>query len=414
MGEIVAAVAHCERNGNGLLKLGGLWLKSHAAHSNLSTMLSSLLKRNEALSHQVVRVKTGKREDRGFFATEEVAKQLAECIPVHHLWRESMQVGESSGSDQGFVGATDSILEEPTESAPSAQPANQAIETPGDSFLFAELGNLLQRPIHQLRITPDGELALIDVAMIFTGSDSIHASASVRNLLAQYPEFIPYLKQFHFPGRGQRDTHVAPAVVALEFAFMLPGKNSALVRKGAAVLMVRCLGGDESMVDRILQNRRVQEALAVETEPTAQQTMMRSFGRAVESQSVLVRWRRPSAEDAPARDDLYVMQYAEYTPQGFVVDDTRVKIGRARIPKKRQRGLEASQDFYVKIVATFPGCGHRETDVHVALAAQRSSRGAGVEWFSISAATAVAEVMRLTGVSANLECPPLERHRRDS
>jgi len=97
MAEIDAAVAHCPRNGDGLLKLGGLWLESRVAHSNLSSLLTGFLAQHEALAPQVVHVKTGRRQDRGMFATEAVAKQLAQLIPPERLWRES-SAGQAEAS----------------------------------------------------------------------------------------------------------------------------------------------------------------------------------------------------------------------------------------------------------------------------------------------------------------------------
>jgi hypothetical protein len=38
---------------------------------------------------------------------------------------------------------------------------------------------------------------------------------------------------------------------ALEFAFLLPGRNASKVRKEAAKLLVRYFGGDLSLVDAI-------------------------------------------------------------------------------------------------------------------------------------------------------------------
>jgi hypothetical protein len=52
--------------------------------------------------------------------------------------------------------------------------------------------------------------------------------------------------------------------------------------------------------------------------------------------------------------DLYVMKYSN--------DDTCVKIGRSECVEKRRRGLESGQNFYVEVVAIFPGKGHLEQE----------------------------------------------------
>jgi len=145
---------------------------------------------------------------------------------------------------------------------------------------------LLKRPVSfKLRITPNKELALIDVAMIFNGLDNNQAGKAVRRLLEQFPDVQSNRLNFKFPGRGQKAVEVAPLAEALEFAFLLPGRNAAKVRKEAAKLLVRYFGGDLSLVDEICQINRVQAALAQipEEERTAEQQTARLFGESVES-----------------------------------------------------------------------------------------------------------------------------------
>lgn len=86
--------------------------------------------------------------------------------------------------------------------------------------------------------------------------------------------------------------------------------------------------------------------------------------------------RKRAAKD----DDLYVMKYS--------TDDTAVKIGRSDNVEKRRRGLEACQNFFVEVVAIFPGKGYLETAVQHQLQNYQSNKGAGKEWFNISAADA--------------------------
>ena len=79
----------------------------------------------------------------------------------------------------------------------------------------------------------------------------------------------------------------------------------------------------------------------------------------------------------PKHDDLYVMKYS--------FDDTAVKIGRSDNVKRRKRELEAGQNFFVEVVAVFPGKGCFEKEVHRNLQDYRSTSGAGREWFNICA-----------------------------
>jgi hypothetical protein len=88
-----------------------------------------------------------------------------------------------------------------------------------------------------------------------------------------------------------------------------------------------------------------------------------------------------------AADTLYVMQYS------FRRDI--VKVGRSDNPERRRRQLEGGQAFHVEILATFPGQGALEGQVHEALAAHKNEEGAGREWFNVSAAQAIAAITAL-------------------
>ena len=81
---------------------------------------------------------------------------------------------------------------------------------------------------------------------------------------------------------------------------------------------------------------------------------------------------------ANEQDDLYVMRYKD-------IRKDVVKIGRSVDPDKRRATLEACHDFRVEILAVFPGRGHLEARVHEHLSTRRSQRGAGTEWFKVSA-----------------------------
>ena len=80
------------------------------------------------------------------------------------------------------------------------------------SDVGAQLSILLQRPVQfRLRITPNKEVALIDLAIIFTGIDNDNAGKAVRRLLEKFPDVRSNSPNFRFPGRGQKIVDVAPA-----------------------------------------------------------------------------------------------------------------------------------------------------------------------------------------------------------
>ena len=103
---------------------------------------------------------------------------------------------------------------------------------------------------------------------------------------------------------------------------------------------------------------------------------------------------------APKHDDLYIMKYS--------FDDTAVKIGRSDNVQRRQQGLQAGHNFFMKIVAVFPGKGWFETEVHRNLQDYRSRRGAGREWFDICAEDAAA-ICRATLKDITQACMPFPK-----
>jgi len=80
---------------------------------------------------------------------------------------------------------------------------------------------------------------------------------------------------------------------------------------------------------------------------------------------------RGQKRKADEQDDLYITRYKD-------IRKDVVNIGRSVDPEKRRATLEACHDFQVEILAVFPL-------VHEHLSARRSQRGAGTEWFKVSA-----------------------------
>ena len=73
------------------------------------------------------------------------------------------------------------------------------------------------------------------------------------------PRGLSKLDRLQFPGRGQRDTPIADVRGIVEIAMLLPGRRAARVRRQAAKLHVRYLGGDLSLVDEVCALRGLQE-----------------------------------------------------------------------------------------------------------------------------------------------------------
>ena len=62
-----------------------------------------------------------------------------------------------------------------------------------------------------------------------------------------------------FPGRGQRDTPVVDVKGIVEIVMLLPGRHAARIRRQAAELLCRYLGGDLALVDEVCRNRGFQK-----------------------------------------------------------------------------------------------------------------------------------------------------------
>ena len=219
-----AALAHCPRDANGLLKLGGLWLHAKHAHNSLSKLV-----RRHALEVTVVK---GWVKKRGIYAQESVARKLAQLIPAQHLWQD----GGSETNGEPTPAVTPEAVAHPN---PATNPAGVQVSEDqllitdllSESDVSTHLSYLLQRPISfKLRITPNKELALIDVAILFTGLDNNKAGLAVRRLLAQFPDVQSNRLNFKFPGRGQKEVEVAPPGAVSRFSIkqieiQIPGQR---------------------------------------------------------------------------------------------------------------------------------------------------------------------------------------------
>ena len=106
-------------------------------------------------------------------------------------------------------------------------------------------------------------LSVIDVSILVTGKDARKTAQDIGYVKERFPEVAQNLGLYKFQGRRQRETPVANIRGAIELVFLLPGRHAARVRREAASLLARYLGGDQTLVDEICRNRGLQEELAV-------------------------------------------------------------------------------------------------------------------------------------------------------
>ena len=137
--------------------------------------------------------------------------------------------------------------------------------------------------LSNVRKTEDGKVSVIDVISQIKKCTNKYASDVYKRLLAE--ERVPQCESRILTsakiGRQNRSEYATPIALAaeiIEVIWQLPG--AADFRKNCAKVCVRYLGGDESLVEEVRMNRRLQEQL----QENAPAHPARIFGEAVEHQ----------------------------------------------------------------------------------------------------------------------------------
>ena len=151
-------------------------------------------------------------------------------------------------------------------------------QIPDLMLCLQELNDGTVRKIRKTAEDPP-RVSVIDTVALITGHSPTVCSHTLQRLKDSYHSLGSDWSNFRFTGRGQRDTPVADARGIVEVIMILPGRAAAHVRKAAADVMVRYLGGDPSLVEEIAINRLRQEDMD-DNEPA------RLFGQTVESEAV--------------------------------------------------------------------------------------------------------------------------------
>ena len=143
------------------------------------------------------------------------------------------------------------------------------------------LAQLTDGTVAKIRKTAEDppRVAVYDALQLITGCSAQNCGIVYQRLSDAFPEVLTNISNFKFPGRGQRDTPVVDAHGIVEIIMVLPGRAAARVRRAAADVMVRYLGGDPGLVEEIAANRLRQQELD-EDDPA------RLFGQTVESEVV--------------------------------------------------------------------------------------------------------------------------------
>lgn len=150
--------------------------------------------------------------------------------------------------------------------------------------VLSELAVLVDREKNALELRATSEkpkrVSVIDVILIVTGATDAHVAAQIlRRMLETYAELKEKIDQFRFPGQGQRETPVTDVRGMVEIIMLLPGVQAARIRRTAAEILVRYLGGDLTIIDEVVAFRNYQENTAGQEPRNA----CRLFGEAIEA-----------------------------------------------------------------------------------------------------------------------------------
>ena len=132
-----------------------------------------------------------------------------------------------------------------------------------------QLAALLGKKMVRIRKTDEAppRVSVIDVAIAVTGHDANYASQAVRNICGKYPDVHEKIMDVKFSDargrKGQKNTPAVDVRGVVEIIMLLPGQQAARVRRQAAELLVRYLGGDLGIIDEVIALHGLQEELAV-------------------------------------------------------------------------------------------------------------------------------------------------------
>lgn len=146
------------------------------------------------------------------------------------------------------------------------------------------------------------KISVYDILSAVTGQPFEHSHVIFSRLQDAYPELRTKCSEFKFPGRGQRFTPVTNARGFVLIVNLLPGHRAAQFRMKAADIMVRYLGGDQTLISEIQRNAAGQDALPHDN-------IGRLFGDAVAESTAIVPYDKDvvlTHEDfVPCNDNRY-------------------------------------------------------------------------------------------------------------
>ena len=150
---------------------------------------------------------------------------------------------------------------------------------------------------------------MYDIMTAITGNDSKNPSDNFGRLCERFPEVRYGCANFKFPGQGQKPTPVTDARGFVMILNLLPGEKAAHFRMSSADIIVRYLGGDQSLLAEINRNAAAQEVLP-------ENNIGKLFGATVAASTAIVpASNRPELESVTGFVDMRAPQhYLRSTP----------------------------------------------------------------------------------------------------
>lgn len=117
-----------------------------------------------------------------------------------------------------------------------------------------------------IRVTEDHYVSVYDIMRVAgVGQSPSHVWNRVKHHIDESE-----IKMYRFPGRGQRLTPVVTEKAVIKLLFNLPGKRARHFVAGASDFLVRFIGGDESLIER-LQTKSTQSNAITSSSPSIEE-----------------------------------------------------------------------------------------------------------------------------------------------
>jgi hypothetical protein len=117
---------------------------------------------------------------------------------------------------------------------------------------------------HKIRYTREQpvRVSVFDIIRTVTGTTNPHMTLA--RIQVQHAEVLSDFEHHQFAGSGERPTPVCTVNEVIELINLLPGVRAARFRQAGAKVLVRYLGGDETLIDEVRENAMRQESAALQ------------------------------------------------------------------------------------------------------------------------------------------------------